>query len=183
MHPSITVLEDSQLVDLPKLFKKRFEVFLLQVARDLSYKELDGILVFHGAVVGVDGDGLGAVHGLGEGDVRVLGLVRDQEQWCRCLARYRPRSSEEQAGVGRLRMLLGMLMPSRFSLGESSHSARGGERHNNNNIHTHAHALGESTRSAGNATLAFYSTHVTLAPDAGGGDERGAWSRLACASS
>lgn len=168
VHASIAVLEDRQFVDLPKLLEERFEVLLLEIARDLSYKELDGILVFHGAVVGVDGDGLGAVHGLGEGDVRVLGLVRDQEQWCRCLARYRPRSGEEQAGVGRMRMLLvlllRMLLASRFSLGESSHSARGGERDDNNNIHTHAHALGESTRSAGNATLAFYSMRVTLAP-------------------
>ncbi len=176
VHACVTVLEDSQFVDLSKLFEKRVEVLLLQVARDLSYEELDGILVFHGAVVGVDGDGLWAVHGLGEGDVRVLGLVlvlvRDQEQWCRCLARYRPRSREEQAGVGRLRMLLRMLLPPRFSLGESSHCARGGERDNNNNIHTHAHALGESTRSAGNATLTFYSTQVTLAPPAPDGSRR-----------
>lgn len=58
VHAGVTVLEDSQFVDLSKLFEKRLQVLLLQVARDLSYKELDGILVFHGAVVGVDGDGL-----------------------------------------------------------------------------------------------------------------------------
>jgi len=59
MHPRELVLEHGELVNLSKLFKHGSEVVVLQVARDLSYKQLHSVLVLLGVVrlgvAGVDG--------------------------------------------------------------------------------------------------------------------------------
>lgn len=51
VHAGVSVLENCQFVDFPKLFKERLQVFLLQVPRYLPDKQLNGILVFHVAVL------------------------------------------------------------------------------------------------------------------------------------
>ncbi len=48
MHPGEPVLEHRELVDLSELLEQRLEVFLLQVSRDLTDEELDGVVIFHG---------------------------------------------------------------------------------------------------------------------------------------
>lgn len=78
MHACVSVLQNRQFVDFTKLFKERFQVFFLEVPRNLSNEELDGVLVFHGAAVRVHGHSFGSVHGFRNRDVRELILMRDK---------------------------------------------------------------------------------------------------------
>lgn len=57
VHAGVSVLQNSQFVDFPKLFKQRFQVFFLQVPRYLPDKQLYGILVFHVAALRMNGNG------------------------------------------------------------------------------------------------------------------------------
>lgn len=47
MHAREAVLEHSELVDLAELLEEGPEVFLVQVAGDLTDEEFDGIVVLH----------------------------------------------------------------------------------------------------------------------------------------
>lgn len=48
MHARESVLEHCELVDLAELLEEGPEVFLVQVAGDLTDEEFDGIVVLHG---------------------------------------------------------------------------------------------------------------------------------------
>ena len=48
MHPRESILEHRELVDFTEFLEQRLEIPLLQVARNLSYEQLDGVLVLHG---------------------------------------------------------------------------------------------------------------------------------------
>lgn len=74
VNASKTVFQDGELVDLSKLFENRPQVFLLQVTRNLTHKELQRVCVLHGdAQRGVRTQGIGANRagpGLGAGAKR-----------------------------------------------------------------------------------------------------------------
>ena len=48
VHAREAVLEHRELVDLAELLEQRPQVLLVQVPRDLSDEQLDGIVVLHG---------------------------------------------------------------------------------------------------------------------------------------
>lgn len=118
VHAGVAVLQNCQLVDFPKLFEQRLQVLLLQVPRDLPDKQLDGILVFHGAALRMDANGFGPVHGFGGRVLGVLVLMRGEEERWR---RGGGRSGGEQTAESGLELLL-LLLPSSFSLSGSGHS-------------------------------------------------------------
>ena len=45
MHSSVLILQDSELVDLAELFEQGLQVALVQVARNLTDEQLDGVLI------------------------------------------------------------------------------------------------------------------------------------------
>lgn len=51
VHAGVSVLENCQFVDFPKLFKQGFQVFFFQVPRYLPDKQFNGILVLHVAAL------------------------------------------------------------------------------------------------------------------------------------